>query len=458
VAILGATGDWGSETGTQSEYPATSPEVVAVGGTTLSTSGNSRGYSETAWNKAGSGCSSIFAKPSYQTNDTTCGNKRGEADISADADPNSGITIYVNGAQSQYGGTSLATPIVAGIWALAGVPNSGDNPAAYPYAHTGNFFDVTSGSNGSCGTIICNAGTGWDGPTGWGTPNGVTGLQPGSPSGGSPTVQNPGDQTVTVGQAVNLQLHVSGGTSPYSWAADALPAGLALDKATGVISGKPTATGSTKTTVTVTDNAGKTGSTTFNWTVNQAGQVTVANPGNQTGTVGKSASLQISASGGTSPYSYSAKGLPTGLAIDSKSGLISGTPSAAGSYSVVVTATDSTGASGQTNFTWTVNPAPASQLSATFSTDYDYGWGAFTHFTITNNGTTAVNSWSLAFDVPSNESLQLTNPGTASGSTGHVVVTGNYQIPPGGSITVNQTYQVNSGSFTPPTNVVVTGS
>ncbi|HET6210575.1 MAG TPA: Ig domain-containing protein, partial [Jatrophihabitans sp.] len=85
------------------------------------------------------------------------------------------------------------------------------------------------------------------------------------------------------------------------------------------------------------------------------GGVTVTNPGSQTGTVGSAVSLQLSASGGTAPYTWTAGGLPTGLSA-STSGLISGTPSAAGSYTVTVTAKDATGATGSASFSWTINP------------------------------------------------------------------------------------------------------
>jgi hypothetical protein len=187
IFITASSGD----DGYGASYPATSAHVTAVGGTSLSTSTNSRGWNETAWNGAGSGCSKYIAKPSWQ-HDTSC-TKRMMADVSAVADPNSGPAVYAsygnNGGWMVVGGTSAASPIVAATFALTAM-QSADN--SYSYAHTGNFFDVTSGSNGSCGsaTYECKAGSGYDGPTGNGTPNaalfaGVTGGGSGSTGGGS---------------------------------------------------------------------------------------------------------------------------------------------------------------------------------------------------------------------------------------------------------------------------------
>jgi hypothetical protein len=179
------------------------------------------------------------------------------------------------------------------------------------------------------------------------------------------TVANPGNQTGTAGTAASVQVNATdtaGGTLAY--AATGLPAGLSIDASTGLISGTPTAAGTASVTVTATDSTGPSGSAAFTWTVNAvAGNtVTVANPGNQTGTVGTAASLQVVASDSASgqTLSYSATGLPAGLSINSASGLISGTPTAAGTSSVTVTATDTTGAAGSAAFTWTVNPASGS--------------------------------------------------------------------------------------------------
>jgi hypothetical protein len=267
VAITVSSGD----NGNGAEYPATSRYVTAVGGTSLNTSSNSRGWTESAWSGAGSGCSTYDAKPTWQNVTTNC-TRRAEADVSAVADPNTGVAVYQTyGASgwSVYGGTSASAPIIASVYALAGTPGAADYPASYPYAHPGNLFDVTSGSNGSCGSPMCTAGTGWDGPTGLGTPNGTAAFAAGTSSGGV-TVNNPGNQTSTVGSAVSLTLTASGGSGSYTWSATGLPTGLSINSSTGVISGTPSAAGTFSVTATAT-SGGSSGSTSFTWTVNPVG-------------------------------------------------------------------------------------------------------------------------------------------------------------------------------------------
>ncbi len=189
VAITASSGDSGYGV----IWPASSPYVTAVGGTSLSKASNSRGWTETAWSGAGSGCSSVEAKPSWQ-HDSGCAN-RSVADVSAVADPNTGVGVYdtynacgtssfcdllislglVQGLDgwATVGGTSASSPIIASVYALAG--NTGSiTYGSYPYGHSSSLFDVTSGSNGSCGGgYLCTAGPGYDGPTGLGTPNGT---------------------------------------------------------------------------------------------------------------------------------------------------------------------------------------------------------------------------------------------------------------------------------------------
>lgn len=169
VAITAATGDSGYNSTAQ--WPAILPTVTAVGGTSL-TSYSPR--EESAWSDAGSGCSKIYAKPTFQSGLSTGCSMRAEADTSADADPNTGVAVYDSYHQSGwlvFGGTSVATPIVASVFALAGT--TADNNDTHLYAHATDLNDVTSGSNGTCGKPLCTAGPGWDGPTGLGTPNGI---------------------------------------------------------------------------------------------------------------------------------------------------------------------------------------------------------------------------------------------------------------------------------------------
>ena len=172
IAITASSGDRGY--GTQS--PASAINVTAVGGTNLQPASNARGWSETAWTGAGSGCSSMNAQQTWQSGINACGTFRAEADVSAVADPNTGVAVYDsygtrrNTGWLVFGGTSVSSPIIASVYALAG---AGVNNASKAYANTSSLYDVISGSNGSCGTNVCNAGIGWDGPTGLGTPNGV---------------------------------------------------------------------------------------------------------------------------------------------------------------------------------------------------------------------------------------------------------------------------------------------
>ncbi|MCO6008740.1 S53 family peptidase [Actinoallomurus purpureus] len=160
------------------EYPASSHYVTAVGGTSLKTASNTRGWTETAWSGAGSGCSSYNTALSGQSGVGTGCSRRAVADVSAVADPNTGVAVYDSTAyQGQsgwmvFGGTSVAAPVIGGVYGAAGNAASIDNN--YPYSHSSSLFDVTSGSNGSCSTSqLCKARTGWDGPTGLGTPNGT---------------------------------------------------------------------------------------------------------------------------------------------------------------------------------------------------------------------------------------------------------------------------------------------
>ena len=187
------------------EYPASSPNVVAVGGTSLTVTSGPSGYTwggETAWTGTGSGCSLYETKPMWQTDSAGC-SKRTVVDVSADADPNTGAAVYATYGYSgwvQVGGTSLASPLIAAVYALSGNTSNGNAPYGAP---AGSLHDVMTGSNGSCGgSYLCTAGGGYDGPTGLGTPNGLVGFggsPPPPPSADYTLVVTPSTQTVTQG-------------------------------------------------------------------------------------------------------------------------------------------------------------------------------------------------------------------------------------------------------------------
>jgi len=174
VAVTVSSGDSGYGV----QYPAASQYVTAVGGTTLSLNGSNQRTGETVWSGAGSGCSAYEAKPSWHT-DSGCA-RRTVADVSADANPSTGASVYdttrYQGQSGwfQVGGTSLSAPLVGAVYALG---TSNVTYGSYPYAHTSSLFDVTFGSNGSCSpSYLCTAGSGYDGPSGLGTPNGTGGF------------------------------------------------------------------------------------------------------------------------------------------------------------------------------------------------------------------------------------------------------------------------------------------
>jgi subtilase family protein len=243
IVITASSGDYGyldwfsEEPAQAANYPASSPHVVAVGGTRLTLSAAKTWESESVWNDGGSsggklegsgadggGCSGRFGAPAWQLalpnwGAVGCGTMRAVSDISADGDPYSGVAVYDSTESPRgekgwaaIGGTSVASPIIAAAFALAGGSQGVAYPARLLYENLqqdpASLHDVVSGSNGEClkkfkknaGTsgctveeeahsctaqAICLAGSGYDGPSGVGTPNGLAAFQPPVNGGGS---------------------------------------------------------------------------------------------------------------------------------------------------------------------------------------------------------------------------------------------------------------------------------
>jgi hypothetical protein len=189
IAVTASAGD----TGYGVEFPAAARYTVAVGGTSLrqSTNTGSRNATETAWSGTGSGCSAYIPKPHWQ-HDAGCA-RRTVSDVAAVADPSTGVWVYDStpyAGQSGWivlGGTSVASPIVASVAALSASRSIQYASGLYP-APAGSLFDITSGSNGTCGgTYLCTGEVGYDGPTGNGTPNDVAAFAVASSAASTPT-------------------------------------------------------------------------------------------------------------------------------------------------------------------------------------------------------------------------------------------------------------------------------
>ena len=361
-SIYAAAGDSGSEDcGTNSlavDDPASQPYVTGVGGTTLSALGPPP--AQTVWADdtsshecgggscgGGGGISSLWSMPSYQSgapsslnviNSGSSGSPcqaaggsycREVPDVSADADPYTGYSIYSDGQWTGIGGTSAAAPLWAAFTALTnsssacnGTPIGFANPVLYKAAgsaYSSDFSDVTSGNNDITHTNGGKfaAGTGYDMASGLGTPIGSalsSTLCGGGGGGGTTptvTVTNPGSETGTVGTAVSVQIHASdsdGGALTYG--ATGLPAGLSINSSTGLITGTPTTAASSSVTVTATDSSGPSGTASFTWTISAAsGSCTAAqllgNPNFATGSAAPwttTADVVVPASDGEAGY------------------------------------------------------------------------------------------------------------------------------------------------------------
>jgi hypothetical protein len=376
IAITVSSGDSGYGV----EFPASSPYVTSVGGTALRRStGSARGWTETTWSTsategAGSGCSKYETKPSFQT-DAGCAH-RTVADVSAVADPATGVAVYDSfgsGGWTVFGGTSVSSPIIASIYALASPPSAGVYPVQYPYANPGALFDVTSGSNGTCSpAYLCTAGAGYDGPTGLGTPNGIAAFGPAATASDFSVAVSPTSATVAPGAGTTATVSTavtSGGAQSVSLSASGLPAGATASFAPATLTSGSSSTltigtsSSTPTgtyTVTIAATGTTTHTTTFTLTVRSATASDFSislNPSSRSVTAGHGTSSTVSTavtSGAAESVSLSASGLPSGATASfSPASVTSGSSSTltiatssstrAGTYAITITGTAATG-------------------------------------------------------------------------------------------------------------------
>ena len=410
VAITASSGDGGYGV----EYPAASQYVVAVGGTTLTQGGGgARGWTESAWSGAGSGCSAYEAKPAWQT-DAGCTTGRTVADVSAVADPNTGVAVYDTygyGGWLVVGGTSASSPIIASTYALAGTPAPGSYPASYLYAaSSANLYDVTSGSNGSCGgSYVCTGVTGYDGPTGLGTPNGIGAFAAPRPSvtSISPTLGPPAGGTTVTLTGVNF----SGATS-VAFGTKAAPS-LTVVSGTSVRAVSPSGTGTVDITVTTPNGTSATGSAD-RFTYSVAPAITSAN--STTFTVGSPGTFSVTTTGAPAPAISESGALPAGVTLTDNSdgtATLAGTPAAgtAGSYPITITAANGVAPDASQGLILTVAGPTSFTLSGS----------------VTAAGTGVVDAWVYAFDAGT--SAYVTSTASVTGGAYSLVVPpGSYKI------------------------------
>ena len=378
VAITASAGDDGYGV----EYPAASQYVTAVGGTSLTTSSNSRGWSETAWGSSsggegtGSGCSADDPKPSWQT-DTGC-SRRTVNDVAAVADPNTGVAVYDSyseGGWLEVGGTSAASPIIAAVYALAGTPASGSYPASYPYSDPSGLNDVTSGSDGSCSSspaYLCTAEVGYDGPTGLGTPNGVSAFAGPSQS-TTATALASSANPVETGQPVTFTATVTGGATPtgtvtFSDGSTVLGGGPVDLSGTGkaTVSTSSLSAGSHSITAAYSGDGThvKSTSTALDQVVANQPTAAISSPSTgQTYAVGQSVPTSFScteATGGTGLSSCDdSNGTDT---VSGGSGKLS--TQSVGTFSYTVTATSKDTFTGKASISYTVAAAPTAAIAS----------------------------------------------------------------------------------------------
>lgn len=381
MTYLAATGDSGAAV----SWPSVSPNVMAVGGTTLTYSGTGV-RSEVSWSGTGGGTSAYTATPAYQTSavpglGTVA--RRTVADVAFNADPATGQYTAVMSPGSatvswlSVGGTSLSTPQWAGLIAIAnatraqlakpvlGSPHAVlyGQIATVPGTYASVFSDITKGSDGTCAT--CSAKAGYDALSGLGTPN-VTSLVSvlsGATAVAAAPVVAPASISGKVGTALSFTVSVTA-ANPVTYTLSGAPAGMAIST-TGAVTWATPVIGTYPVTVIAKDSkTGLSGQGVYSVTIAQL-PAPVVNAAAISGKVGTTLSFTVAVTA-SNPVTYSLSGAPAGMSI-STAGVVTWAAPVAGTYKVTVTAKDSkTGLSGQGLYTIAIAaPLPPSVAVAT---------------------------------------------------------------------------------------------
>lgn len=366
MTYLAAAGDSGAAV----SWPAVSPNVVAVGGTTL-TYGGTGARSEVSWSKTGGGASAYTLAPGYQTNAVPgmgTVTRRNVPDVAFNADPTTGqyVAVMTPGSSAvnwiSAGGTSLSTPQWAGLVAVAnavralsskavlGAPHAVvyGQIATVPGTYASSFADITKGSNGACST--CTARTGYDPLTGLGTPNAsdlLNALTGASTPVAAPVV-TPASISGAVGTALSFTVSVVA-PNTVTYTLSGAPSGMAISTA-GVVTWATPVAGSYAVTVTAKDSkTGLSGQGVYTVTV-AAPQAPTVGTATVSGKPGVALSFSVAFTA-PNPVTYTLSGAPAGMAINS-AGVISWANPVLGTYAVTVTAKDTkTGLTGQGVYT-----------------------------------------------------------------------------------------------------------
>jgi hypothetical protein len=437
IPITVASGDWGYDNDEYNagvpSYPAASPDVIAVGGTVLTPASNSRGWSESVWSRSGSGCSVYEAKPSYQT-DSGC-SKRTTNDIAAVAED---LSIYDTSGTSgegklagwyTVGGTSAATPIIAAVEALSGSETRSLGASAF-YKNPSSFFAVMSGSNGSCGgSYLCTGGSGYRGPTGVGTPDGVLSQSSTPPPPAlAVTSVSPAEGSTRGGTSVVIKGtgFVKGATVKIAGKASS----VTVHSETEITAVTPSASAGSDEVIVTDEHGTSSAGPKYAYVAPPVPAVSSVSPAE--GSTHGGAAVTITGSGFVSGATVKIAGKASSVKVRSESEITAVTPSAsAGSDEVIVT--DENGvSSGGPRYTFVAPPVPA--VSSVSPAEGSTRGG--TAITIKGSGfvsgaTVKIGGKASSVKVRSESEITAVTPSTGAGSD-EVIVTDENGVSSGG--------------------------